>query len=145
VEPGEQAQIFVATARQRQVLTERLRSLRADLAGDRWSPLPEQRALRREIAQLQGAIEQLGLRLTDPAAIAAAAQALIDDAVDELVRDGAVDGADALAAAVVARLVDPDASSPQTAGAMLLRDLPGVAELLTVEAVRQRVCLLAHG
>ena len=63
--PEDRAQAFVAAAAQHAETLERLRSLRADLAGDSWWPLPERRAVMDEIGQLVATLERLDVQLAD--------------------------------------------------------------------------------
>lgn len=139
--PEDRAREFVAAAAQHKETLERLRSLRADLAGGRWWPLPERRALMDEIGQLAATLERLDAQLADQAGAEATASALIADAVLEAARSG--HGAETMVGAVIGLLSSPGRPSLPSISPLALPDLPGVAEHLTAAAVRRQVSLAA--
>jgi hypothetical protein len=143
VGPEDRARSFVAVAAQHKETLERLRSLRADLAGGRWWPLPERRAVMDEIGQLAASLELLDVQLADPDGARATALVLIADAVDEAARAG--HAADTMVGAVIGLLTVPGRTLRSDVVPLSLRDLPGVAEHLTAEAVRRQVSVAAAG
>ncbi|MCL2091571.1 MAG: hypothetical protein FWH11_10320 [Micrococcales bacterium] len=130
---------YVKTAAAHREAVEQLHLARTALGHGQWLPIPERHTLLDEIRQQQTVVRRYEEQLRVEPTATAMLQALVDDALADVYREGAPDGPTRLADAVVMVLARPGRAPLPDDYPVGLIHLPGLEPRLTRETVHHLV------